>query len=118
MRDIKSYERAMRRHGVGRSLPDRLNATMRDLNEDRPRPVLGGRTAREAHEQDQTTLPDRNTFIEEVGETEQSLREAATSRHQRDRAHRRAVETVLMRHGLMKLEADVSHNSTSESRTE
>jgi hypothetical protein len=118
MRDIKSYERALRRHKVGRSLPGRLNVTMRDLNEERPRPVLGGRTARETHEQDRTALPNRDIFIEEVQEMERSLQDAATSRRERDAAHRRAVEMVLMRHGLMKLEADVSRNSKGEARTE
>ncbi len=118
MRDIKSYERAMRRHGVGRSLPDRLNATMKDLNEERPRPVLGGRTANEAYERGRTTLPDRNMFIAEVKNTERSLQEAATSRRERNSAHRTAVEKVLMRHGLVRIEGDVSHNSCGVSRTD
>ena len=118
MRDIKSYERAMRRHGVGRSLPDRLSATMNDLNEERPRPVLGGRTANETYERGRTTLPDRSTFVAEVKDTERSLHAAATSRRERNSAHRRAVEKVLMRHGLVRIEGDVSHNSCGESRTD
>ena len=48
MRDVKSYERAMRRHGIRGTLAERIHVTMRDLNEDSPRPVLGGRTADEA----------------------------------------------------------------------
>jgi hypothetical protein len=118
MRDIKSYERALRRHRVGRSLRDRLVATMRDLNDERPRPVLGNRTASEVHERGRKPLPDRAAFIKEVEDTESSLHEAATSRHERNSAHRRAVEKVLMRHSLMKIEGDVSRNSGGETWTE
>jgi hypothetical protein len=118
MRDIKSYERALRRHRVGRSLRERMTATMEDLNEERPRPVLGGRTARESYERGRTALPDRHAFIAEVEETERSLHAAAASRRERNSAHRRAVEKVLMRHGLMKIEGDVSRNSCGESWTE
>jgi hypothetical protein len=117
MRDIKSYVRAMRRHGVKGSLRRRLDATMRDLNEERPRPVLGGRTARESYQQDRTTLPDRETFVAEVRKMERSLRAAVTSRRERDSSHRRAVETVLMRYGLMRIEGDVSRNYPAEMRT-
>jgi len=42
MRDIKSYERAMRRHGVKGRLIERLDTTIEDLNEHRtssPYPV-------------------------------------------------------------------------------
>ena len=117
MRDIKSYERAMRRHGVGESLRKRLDATMQDLNEERPRPVLGGRTARETYENDRVALPDRRAFVGEIGDMARLFRETATSRHQRDRAHRRAVEAVLMRYGLMKIEGDVSHDYPAEVRT-
>ena len=118
MRDIKSYERAMRRHGVGGSLRQRLDATMYDLNEERPRPMLGGRTARETYEEDRKALPDRSVFVTEVRDAEQSLRAAATSRRERDSSHRRAVERVLMRYGLMRIEGDVSPNSCGESWTE
>ncbi len=104
MRDIKSYERAMRRHGAGGSLRTRLSATMQDLNEERPRPVLGGRTAREVYEGDRRRLLDRSTFVTEVRDTEGSLRRAATSRSERESSHRRAVERVLMRYSLMRIE--------------
>ena len=117
MRDIKSYERAMRRHGVGGSLRERLGATMQDLNEERPRPVLDGRTARETYEEDRTALPDRSEFIDQVRITEQALHAEATSRRERDRSHRRAVETVLMRYGLMRIEWDVSHHFPVDVRT-
>jgi hypothetical protein len=117
MRDIKSYVRAMRRHGVRGSLRERLCATMQDLNEERPRPVLGGRTARETYDEGRTPLPDRSAFVREVAETERSLRAAATSRRERDSSHRRAVETVLMRYGLMRIKGDVSPNYQANVRT-
>ena len=52
MRDIKSFERAMRRHGRPSPLRQRIDAAVHDLNEDRPRPMLRGRTARNVFEQD------------------------------------------------------------------
>ena len=48
MRDIKSYERAVRHYGFVSSLSERIEITMQDLNDERPRPMLGGQTAREA----------------------------------------------------------------------
>ena len=59
MRDIKSYERAIRRNSCVSSLTERIEMSLQDLNEDRPRPVLGGRTAREVFEQNRIPLPDR-----------------------------------------------------------
>jgi hypothetical protein len=47
IRDIKSYERAVRRHTRRTTLWERLGKAIHDLNDQRPRPVLGGRTARE-----------------------------------------------------------------------
>jgi transposase InsO family protein len=110
MRDIKSYERAMRRHGGSSILRKRIESAVRDLNEDRPRPVLGGRTAREAYENDRIRLPDRKNFMAKVDRTELELLKAATSRAERDGARRRAVEHVLLDYGLMKTMVDVSHN--------
>ncbi|HEY5645060.1 MAG TPA: hypothetical protein VIS76_03890 [Pseudomonadales bacterium] len=75
MRDIKGYERAMRRHGPPLRLTQRIDAAVTDLNEDRPRPVLGGRTAREAFERDRVPLPPLSDFIKEVNRTEKKLRE-------------------------------------------
>ena len=40
MRDIKSFERAMRRHGAQGTLRHRLGTALHDLNEERPRPIL------------------------------------------------------------------------------
>jgi transposase InsO family protein len=110
IRDIKSYERAMRRHGGSSTLRARIAAAVHDLNEDRPRPVLGGRTAREAYEKDRIQLPDRRMFMAKIDRTELELLETATSRAERDSARRRAVEYVLLDYGLMKTMVDVSQN--------
>jgi transposase InsO family protein len=110
MRDIKSYERAMRKHGDQGPLETRINVTMKDLNEDRPRPVLGGRTAREAYNEGLTRLPDRRLFREEVESRERSLLSSAESRDEARKAHRRAVEQTLMCYGLMEIEGNVSHD--------
>lgn len=110
MRDIKSFERAMRRHGRPSPLKRRVEAAIHDLNEDRPRPMLGGRVAREVFEKDRISLPDRRVFMEEVNRTERELHNTAVTRAQRDGARRRAVEGVLLAYGLMKTIEDVSHN--------
>jgi len=104
MRDIKSMERAMRRHGVRGSLKDRLDITLTDLNEDRPRPMLGGRTASEAYRDHRKPLLDRQTFIRSVDEEEARLRSEATSRREAGSARRRAIENVLLRDGVMVIE--------------
>jgi len=110
MRDIKSFERAMRRHGRPSPLKHRVDAAIHDLNEDRPRPMLGGRIARQVFEQDRIPLPNRQKFREEVDRTERQLHNAATTRAERGAARRRAVEQVLLGYGLMKQTAGVSHN--------
>jgi hypothetical protein len=110
IRDIKSFERAMRRHGRPSTLKQRIDAAVHDLNEERPRPVLGGRAARDVFEQDQIALPGRREFRKEVDRTERLLHDAATTRAEREAARRRAVERVLLAYGLMKEIGDVSHN--------
>lgn len=110
MRDIRSFERAMRRHGRSSTLKQRIDAAVHDLNRDRPRPVLGGRTAREVFLHDGIRLPDREEFIQEVNRNESDLHDAATTRAQRDAARRRAVERVLLAYGLMREIGDVSHD--------
>jgi hypothetical protein len=117
MRDIKSFERAMRRHGRPSPLKQRIDAAVHDLNEDRPRPMLGGRTARNVFEQDQIPLPNREEFRKEVDRTERQLHDAATTRAQRDAARRRAVEHVLLTYRLMKEIGDVSHNCEAAAGT-
>ena len=110
MRDIKSYEQAMRKHGIKGSLSSRIDCTMKDLNENRPRPVLGGRTAQEAYDEGQTQLPGRGLFKEDVESLERSLLSLAKTRGEARKAHRKAVEQTLMRYGLMEIEGNVSHD--------
>jgi hypothetical protein len=117
MRDIKSYERAMRRHGGRSLLTHRLDAAVHDLNEDRPRPMLGGHIAREVFEQDRIPLPDRRVFREEVNRTERELHKAAATRAETESARRRAVEGVLLAYAFMKEVTDVSHNLESAEGT-
>jgi hypothetical protein len=118
IRDIKSYERAMRRAGVRGTLQKRLDLTIADLNEDRPRPMLGGRTAREAYEQGWGELPSRALLKEEVRLQEKRLQAAATCRHQHRAARRRAIELVLSSHGLLRETGDVSHDFLADRRTD
>ena len=118
MRDVKSYERAMRRHGDRGPLEDRIRVTMQDLNEDRPRPVLKGRTATEAYTEGLTPLPDRRLFREEVESRERMLLRSARSRAEARKARRLAIEHTLWRYGLMEIEGNVSHDFLSEVGTE
>ena len=110
IRDIKSFERAMRRYGKPSTLRQRIDAAVHDLNQQRPRPVLAGRTASEVFQQDRISLPDREAFMEDVDRTEAELHDAATTRAERDAARRRSIEQVLLAYGLMKVIGDVSHN--------
>ena len=110
MRDIKSYERAMRKHGDKGPLEGRIRATMKDLNDDRPRPVLGGRTARDAYIAGLNQLPDRQLFQASVASKEQELLASATSRSEARKAHRKAIEQTLWSYGLMSIEGKVSHD--------
>jgi hypothetical protein len=102
MRDIKSMERALRRDGVGRNLKERIDLAMHDLNDERPRPVLGGCTAREIYERDRITGIDRDAFALEVRRESQKLRASARTRYERGAARRHAIEAVLSRHGLLR----------------
>jgi transposase InsO family protein len=118
IRDIKSYERAMRRHARGTMLKERLADAIHDLNEERPRPVLHGRTAREVFEGDRRELPKRRLFRKEVEEAEERLFGDACSRRERAAARRKAVELVLSRYGLFKEMADVSTKLNAKTATE
>jgi transposase InsO family protein len=118
MRDIKSYERALRRHGVGKNLASRLNMAMYDLNEERPRPVLGGKTAREAYNESNIPLPDRRLFRVAVDAKAAELQDKARSRKEKQSARRRAIQEVLLGYGLMEMVSDVSHDLSSDSGTE
>jgi transposase InsO family protein len=118
IRDVKSYERALRRSGKRYTLRERLVKTIHDLNEERPRPVLGGRTAREVFTEDIIKLQDRQRFRKEVDQTEQRLFATARSRSEQRSARRRAIEEVLLRYSLMKESGDVSRNCEAKIRTD
>ena len=118
IRDVKSYERALRRSRRRLTLRQRLDQAIHDLNEERPRPVLGGRTAREVFTQDNIELPDRRQFSKEVERTEQRLLAIARSRLEQRSARRRAIEEVLLRYSLMKESGDVSRNYEEKNRTD
>ena len=110
MRDIKSYERAMRKHGDKGTLEARIHVTMKDLNDDRPRPVLGGRTAREAYAEGLAPLPDRELFRKEVESRKKKMLSLAKSRDEVRKACRMAIEQTLWGYGLMEIEGNVSHD--------
>jgi hypothetical protein len=118
IRDVKSYERALRRSGRRLTLRERLDETIHDLNEQRPRPVLGGRTAREVFTPNNIDLPNRRRFKKEVDQTEQRLSSIARSHLEQRRARRRAIEEVLLLYGLMKESGDVSRNYEAKIRTD
>jgi hypothetical protein len=108
IRDIRSYERAVRRHTTGTRLWERLAKAIHDLNDQRPRPMLGGRTAREVFAGDSSMIPERKTFRKEVRETEKALLGEACSRRGQAAARRKAVEAVLLGYGLFKEMVDMS----------
>lgn len=108
VRDIKSYERALKTGHPDLTLAERLAEAVRDLNEERPRPILGGRTAQEVYEQDRIPLMDRERFYAEVLQLEQTLLTDAASRQDQRRARQQAVEAVLLQQGYMKELTDVS----------
>jgi transposase InsO family protein len=117
MRDIKSFERALRKHRVGASLSQRIHMAMYDLNDQRPRPVLGGRIACERFAQDRMTLPNRKRFRREVETKQRELEAEAESRREVQAARRRAVIAVLSRYKLINWRGDVSTNSKRISGT-
>ena len=117
MRDIKSYERALRKNTSGSTLSERIKTTMQDLNEDRPRPVLGGKTAREVFEQQRILLPKKWRVKIEVESLEAELVAKAGSRKEVESARRRAVITVLSNYRLINWKGNVSTNLNSKSVT-
>jgi transposase InsO family protein len=108
MRDIKSYERALRRNGRGKTLTERIDMTMKDLNEERPRPVLDGRTAWEIMRKDGIKLPERIRFRLAVLTHQTELEAQAGSRRAFQAARRMAVIWVLMRYNLLNWGGGVS----------
>ncbi len=117
MRDIKGYERALRRNRVGDSLEERIGLTMTDLNDDRPRPVLGGMTAAEVFQQKRIRLPDRRRFKIEVETRQLELEAQAGSRNEIQAARRTAVIEVLLRYGLLIWGGNVSTYLREQSGT-
>ena len=117
IRDIKSYERAVRRHTRGTTLWERLGKAIHDLNDQRPRPVLGGRTAREVFAGHSNVLPERKIFRKEVRDLEKTLLGEACSRRAQAAARRKAVEAVLLRYGLFKEIVDMSPKKNAEIAT-
>ena len=91
-------------------LTDRINNAIHDLNHDRPRPVLGGRTAKEAFEQEHKPLPARRLCRRQIDEAELRWQERARSREERRSTRRKAIEEVLSRYGLLETKPDVSTN--------
>ena len=87
-----------------------MDAAVWDLNEERPRPVLGGRTARGVFEDHHIKLPDRQRFRKEIDQAEKELLAGARSRAETRSARQRAIEEVLLRYSLMKESGDVSRN--------
>ncbi len=110
IRDVKSYERAMKRNERDNktTLEERIAETIHDLNEERPRPMLGGRTSREVFENDRITLIDHKIFHAEVCQQQRIFATDSCTRKQKDDARRRATQEVLFRYGLMKTITDMS----------
>ena len=115
-RDIKGFERSMRRMSTGTTLSQRIDAAVDDLNYHRPRPVLGKRTAWEVYS-DRKDLPDRKKFKKEVDRAEERLLSTARTRKEEADARRRAVEEVLSSYELVKIIPDVSTNLRVENVT-
>lgn len=83
---------------------------MQDLNEDHPRPVLGGRTAREVFTQQRTLLPDRRRFKMQVDTLQIELEAKAGSRKEVESVRRRTVIALLSRYNLIHWKRNVSTN--------
>jgi len=118
IRDIKSYERAMRRDMPSGTLHSRVEAAIEDLNDHRPRPMLGGHTAQEVYRQLRRNLPDRERFRQDVDRREQQLLKEATTRAELDCARRKAVEQVLISYGLLNYGAGLAPYFEPKTRTD
>lgn len=103
-RDLRSFDQALRRADPNLPLSVRLNIAIQDLNDERPRPVLLGRTAAEVF-RDRQPLLDRTLFRQEVESTHKKLLETARSRDEQESARRRAIEAVLLRNGYLEIRA-------------
>jgi transposase InsO family protein len=117
IRDVKSYERAMHWHTRQTSLNERIDAAVHDLNDERPRPILGGKTARETFEYNKQQLPNRKRFYNEVKILEISLAVKSASRKEKDDARRKATQELLFRYRLIKQITDMSTYLKTKTRT-
>ncbi|MBM4352717.1 MAG: transposase [Deltaproteobacteria bacterium] len=117
-RDLRSFARAMHKQYPWMPLSERIKAAIKDLNDDRPRPVLSGCTAAEVYQRDRITLPDRAQFKKEVEQTRLTFLAQAASREERDSAGRRAVETVLSRYGYLEFRGTMSTDFRAAGRKE
>jgi hypothetical protein len=97
-RDIKSYERAIRRNSCVSSLSERIEMSLHDLNEEGSRSVLDGRTAREVFEQNRILLPNRRRFRIEIDTLEAELIAKAGSRRELENALRNVVISIPSRY--------------------
>ena len=116
-RDVRVFERALRRNGVRGSLASRIDRAIHDIDVERPRPVLGKRTATEVFEQDRVPLPDRNRLRLEVLTRQRAHELEAGTRAELAAARRRAVVEVLSNHGLLVWKPGVSTDSQTETGT-
>jgi len=117
MRDIKSYESALRRDGIEETLKERIKMTFNDLNETRPRPVLKGRTAKEVFESRNIPLPNHQRFKMDVQTKQIELEEKSKTELQKKTARRKVVEQVLLDYKLLIWKGDMSTNLTAKSGT-
>jgi len=116
-RDVRGYVRALEHHRVGNTLEERIDLAIHDIDVDRPRPVLGGRTATEVFEQDRVPLPDRCRFKMEVETRQLELEADAGTRTEIAAARRRAVMEVLSKYELLMWKGNVSTDSQSGTGT-
>lgn len=116
-RDVRGFVRALQRHRLGCSLEERIDRALHDIDVERPRPVLGGRTATEVFEQDRIPLPDRRRFKMEVETRQLELEADAGTRAELAAARRRAVTEVLSNHGLLTWKGGVSTDSQTRTGT-
>lgn len=114
VRDIKSYERAVRRNTSGYSLSDRIEMSIHDLNRDRPRPVLNGKTAQEVFKNTRIRLPDRRLFKMQVDTRQAELIAKSQTKKEVESTRRKAVIDVLSHYKLICWKENVSTDSKTK----
>ena len=116
-RDVRGFVRALRRNHLGCSLDEQIDRALFDIDVERPRPVLGGRTATEVFEQERIPLPDRRRFKIEVETRQIELEADAGTRNEKAAARRRAVAEVLSKFGLLRWKGGASTDFRSDTGT-